>query len=55
MHTENYYNKTIADPSYTPDLGSIKVVQHREAAILLPIIQAHTRPDTIIHSDEWAA
>ena len=23
--------------------------------MLLPIIQAHTAPGTIIHSDEWAA
>ena len=28
-------------------------VSTRDADILLPIIQAHTGPSTIIHSDQW--
>ena len=45
----------MVDTSHHPALGYMEIVQNRNAAALLPIIQAHTAPGTIVHSDEWAA
>ena len=45
----------LVDTSHTPALGYMEIVQQQDATTLLPIIQAHTAPGTIIHSDEWRA
>ena len=45
----------MVDVSHTPALGYMEIVQQRDAATLLPIIQAHTAPGTTVHSDDWSA
>ena len=43
----------MVDVSHTPALGYMELVQQRDARTLLPIIQQHTAPGTVIHSDQW--
>ena len=45
----------LVDTSHTPALGYMEMVQTRDAATLLPIIQRHVAPGTIVHSDQWRA
>ena len=45
----------LVDMSHEPAFGYMELVHGRDTATLLPIIQVHVEPNTIIHSDEWAA
>jgi len=45
----------MVDTSSSPALGYMEIVQQRDAATLLPIINAHAAPGTVVHTDKWAA
>ena len=45
----------MVDTSHEPALGVMELVPSRDARTLLPIIQQHVQPGTIIWSDEWRA
>ncbi len=44
----------MVDTSKTPALGHMEIVPDRTRTTLLPIIQANTLPNTIIHSDDYS-
>ncbi len=44
----------MVDTSVSPALGYMEIVPNRTQVTLLPIIQGHVHPGTIIWSDEWA-
>ena len=44
----------MVDTSTTPALDMMRIVPKRTMVTLLPIIQAHTHPGTIIPSDDYS-
>ena len=45
----------MVDVSTSPATGYMEIVQSRDRATLHSIIQQHTLPNTVVHTDEWAA
>ena len=45
----------MCDISQSPALGVMCIVPNRTHSTLLPILQQHLRPGTIVHSDQWRA
>ena len=45
----------MVDVSTSPATGYMEIVQSRDQATLHSIIQQHTLPNTVVHTDKWAA
>ena len=45
----------MADCTSNPTVGFMQIVDRRNAETLLPIIQRHILPGSIVYSDQWAA
>ena len=45
----------LVDISHFPAFGYMEIIDRRDAATLLPIINSHVLAGTIIHSNEWAS
>jgi len=45
----------LVDASHSPALGYLEVVQRRNEATLLPLIDDHVCPATEVLSDQWRA
>ena len=45
----------MVDCSVKPAIGYMELVDKRDAATLLPLVQQHTKPGTTVHSDQWRA
>ena len=43
----------MVDTSKRPALGYMEVVQQKTAATLLPVINSHVAPGTVVQTDEW--
>ena len=44
----------MVDVSTSPATVYMEIVQSRDQATLHSIIQQHTLPNTVVHTDEWA-
>ena len=45
----------MVDTSQSPALGFMQIVPDRTAATLLPILQQHVAPGSVVLSDQWAS